>query len=207
MLSPPVITTLFLDIGGVLLSNGWDRHVRRRAAEQFDLDYDEMNERHHLIFDGYEKGRLDLEGYLEQVVFHRERPFTREEFRAFMFDQSQPCPDMLDLIRRLKARYPLKTVAVSNEGRELNAYRIRKFALTEVLDFFVSSCYVHKRKPDRDIYLMAMDMAQVAPHQVAYFDDREMFVDVAASLGILGRHHTSAAGTLADLLELGFSFD
>jgi len=201
------VTTLFLDIGGVLLSNGWDRQMRRRAAQHFKLDYEEMNERHHLIFDSYEKDLLSLEGYLERVVFYEERTFTREEFKTFMFDQSQPHREMLTLVGRLKARYHLKTVAVSNEGRELNLHRIHKFALAEVIDFFVSSCYVHIRKPDPGIFLMALDMAQVAPQQVVYFEDREMFVDVARKLGIHGVLHSSYESTCSALADLGFSID
>jgi len=202
MTSSPV-TTLFLDIGGVLLSNGWDRHMRRKAAQHFDLDYEEMDERHHLTFDTYEEGRLSLEEYLDRVVFHRERPFSREDFRTFMFDQSRPYPETIDLVRRLKARHRLKTVAVSNEGRELTEYRIRRFDLAGLIDFFVSSCFVHTRKPDPGIYQMALDMAQVEPRQVVYCDDRKMFADVAGGLGIHGIHHTGFEATRSALAGFG----
>ncbi len=201
------MTTLFLDIGGVLLSNGWDRHSRRRAAQRFELDYEQMDDRHHLTFDTYEEGHLSLEEYLDRVVFYLERPFTREEFKTFMFAQSQPYPEIIDLIRRVKERYRLKTVVVSNEGRELTEHRIRTFALAEFIDFFVSSCFVHIRKPDPDIYRMALDMAQATPQQVMYFDDRGMFVDVARGLGIHGIHHTCFETTRAVLADLGFSPD
>src|SRR5689334_24877355 len=119
MMSSSPITTLFLDIGGVLLTNGWDHNSRKRAAETFGLDYEEMNERHHLTFDTYEEGKLSLDEYLDRVVFYRERPFTRESFRDFMFGQSRPLPEMIDLVCRLKSLYRLKVAAVSNEGREL----------------------------------------------------------------------------------------
>lgn len=201
------VTTLLLDIGGVLLSNGWDRRMRKSAAQHFDLDYEEMNERHHLTFDAYEKGHLSLEDYLDRVVFHEKRRFTRKEFKEFMFDQSQPYPEMLTLIRQLKQRYQLKTVAVSNEARELNAHRINKFALSEVIDFFVSSCYVHIRKPDPGIFRMALDMAQISERQAVYLDDREMFIDVARELGIHAIHHTSYEVTRAALADFGFVLD
>ncbi|WP_020677794.1 HAD family hydrolase [Geopsychrobacter electrodiphilus] len=201
------ITTLFLDIGGVLLNNGWDRQMRRLAAQHFDLDYEELNERHHLIFDSYEKGQLSLEAYLERIVFYRQRSFSPEEFRAFMYAQSQACPEMIELIRRLKARYQLKIVAVSNEGRELNAHRIENFGLTAVIDFFVSSCYVHLRKPDPEIFRMAIDMAQVNPGQVIYIDDREMFIDVAQSLEIRGILHRDVKTTGAELARLGLTLN
>jgi len=99
------ITTLFTDIGNVLLTNGWDRRMRQAAAEKFGLNYEEMNERHHLTFDTYEQGKLSLEEYLRRVVFYEDRPFTSEDFQAHMFAQSQPKPEMIDLITRLKAKY------------------------------------------------------------------------------------------------------
>lgn len=204
MISTP-ITALFLDIGGVLLTNGWDRNARRRAAETFGLDYEEMNERHHLTFDTYEAGKLSLDEYLNRVVFYQARPFSREEFEAFLFAQSQPYPEMIDLIRGLKAGYGLKVAAVSNEGRELTVYRIQKFELGAFIDFFVSSCFVRYRKPDADIYRIALDIAQVPPAQVVYIEDRAMFVEVAQSQGIRSIHHTSYQSTRAALEVFGLS--
>jgi len=192
-------------IGGVLLTNGWDHNARRRAAQTFDLDYGEMDERHHLTFDTYEEGKLSLKEYLDRVVFFEDRPFSRDEFKSFMFAQSQPYPEMISLIRTLKARYNLKVAAVSNEGRELTIYRIQKFDLGSFMDFFVSSCFVHYRKPDADIYRIALDIAQVSPEQVAYLEDRTMFVNIAQGLGIQGILHTSYESTQAALAALGLS--
>jgi putative hydrolase of the HAD superfamily len=197
------ITTLFLDIGGVLLTDGWNRIAREKAATFFHLDWDEMEERHHLTFDTYEVGKITLKEYLQRVVFYEKRSFTFEEFEQFMFAQSQPHTDMIDLIRRLKAQYQLKIAVVSNEGRELTEYRIRQFKLNEFVDFFISSCFVHFRKPDADIFQVALDIAQVAPEKVVYIEDRPMFVSVASSLGINGMHHIGYSDTCAQLETFG----
>ncbi len=201
----PKITTLFLDIGGVLLTNGWDRTARKRAADKFNLDLDEMNERHHLTFDTYEEGKLSLDTYLNRVVFHRDRFFSREDFRNFMFEQSKPYQEMIDLIYVIKKSYGLKVAAVSNEGKELAVYRIKKFKLDELMDFFVSSCFVHYRKPDEDIYRMALDMSQAVPEQVVYIDDRALFIEVAEGLGIRGIHHAGHQSTKRQLDIFGLS--
>ncbi len=199
------VTTLFLDIGGVLLTNGWDRTARRLAAETFALDCDEMNERHHLTFDTYEEGKLSLDEYLERVVFYEKRPFSREEFRSFMFAQSRPFPEMIELVCRLKERHELKVAAVSNEGRELTAHRIADFHLGSFIDFFIMSCFVHYRKPDADIYRIALDIAQAEPAQVVYIEDRPMFVEVARGLGISGIVHTGREATKRDLEGFGLA--
>jgi putative hydrolase of the HAD superfamily len=205
MSSSPSVTTLFLDIGGVLLTNGWDHTIRARAAGKFGLDYDEMNERHHLTYDTYEEGKLSLDAYLDRVVFYRERSFSREAFKAFMYAQSQPFQQMIDLMRRLKNQYGLQVAAVSNEGRELTVYRVQQFELGTIIDFFVSSCFVHYRKPDADMYRIALDIAQVRPEQVVYVDDREMFVEVAQGLGIRSILHRDYESTQKTLETLGLS--
>lgn len=207
MPQPTRVTALFLDIGGVLLTNGWDRGARRRAAVQFGLDYDEMNENHHLTFDTYEEGKLTLDDYLDRLVFYQPRTFSRETFRDFMYAQSRPFPEMLNFLRRLKCRYGLRMTAVSNEGRELTIHRIRRFELSRIIDAFVCSCFVHFRKPDADIYRMALDISQVPPDQGVYIDDRPMFVDVAETLGIRGIRHTSFETTRAALTQWGLSLD
>jgi putative hydrolase of the HAD superfamily len=199
------ITTLFVDIGGVLLTNGWDHNIRSRAAEKFALDYEEMNERHHLTFDTYEEGKLSLEDYLNRVIFYRERSFSREAFKTFMYAQSQPFPEMIELIGGLKNQYGLEVAAVSNEGRELTVYRVQQFKLGTFIDFFVSSCFVHYRKPDEDIYRIALDIAQVNPENVIYIDDRAMFVEVAGGLGIRGIHHTTYETTRKALEGFGLA--
>jgi putative hydrolase of the HAD superfamily len=197
------ITSLLLDIGGVLLTNGWDRHGRQKAAERFGLDYAYMDERHHLTFDTYEEGKLSLAQYLDRVIFFKERPFTRDQFRRFMFAQSEPIAPMLEMVRALKRRYGLKIVAVSNEGRELTEHRIRTFALNDFIDTFISSCFVHFRKPDEDIYRLALDTAQIQAKEALYIDDRQMFVQVAESLGIRGLHHKDYDTTRQRLAALG----
>ena len=199
------ITTLFTDVGGVLLTNGWDGAARELAAKTFDLDVDEMNERHHLTFDTYEVGKLTLEEYLRRMVFYKKRPFTPARFRKFMFAQSQPHREMLELVQTLKSRYGLKVAVVNNEGRELNEYRIGKFRLGDFVDFFISSCFVHLRKPDVNIFRMALDIAQVRPEQVVYLEDRPLFVQVARQLGIHGVRHTDVASTRLRLAALGFA--
>ncbi|WP_027191827.1 HAD family hydrolase [Fundidesulfovibrio putealis] len=199
------VTTLFLDVGGVLLTNGWDRKGRRAAAETFGLDLDEMDERHHLTFDTYEEGKLSLDSYLDRVVFHAPRPFTRDDFRKFMFSCSQPLPGMIELVKALKKRHNLRVTVVSNEGRELTEHRIRAFGLNAFVDSFVASCFVHIRKPDTDIYTLALDVSQVRPQEVAYLDDRAMFVEVARSLQITGILHTDLETTRAKLSALGLS--
>lgn len=201
------VNTLFLDIGGVLLTNGWDHNARRLAVETFSLDYNDINERHHLTFDTYEQGKLSLDEYLSRVIFYEDRIFTREEFKNFMFDQSKPFNDMIAYIKKLKKQYDLKIVAVSNEGRELNNYRIKKFKLNEFFDAFVSSSFVHFRKPDGDIYRMALDIAQVPPEKVLYLDDREMFVQVANTFGIRGVHHKSYEETREALQKVGLQLE
>jgi putative hydrolase of the HAD superfamily len=197
------ITTLFLDVGGVLLTNGWDHHARRRTAKHFQLNWAEMQGRHELNFETHEEDKITFDEYLDRVIFWQKRPFTRTEFRQFMFAQSKPYAEMIELVRNLKAEHSLKTIVVSNEAREVNAYRIRQFKLDGFVDAFISSCFVHLRKPDVDIFRLALDIALVPARQIVYIENTPLFVQVAEGLGIQSILHTDYKSTRAKLASLG----
>jgi putative hydrolase of the HAD superfamily len=200
----PVITCVFVDIGGVLLTNGWDHHARRRAVKHFNLDWTEIEERHRLTFEIHEEGKLTFDEYLNLVVFHDKRSFTRAQFRRFMCNQSKPYSDMIAMVAQLKAQHGLKVAVVSNESRELNAYRIRTFSLDRLVDCFVSSCFVGLRKPDADIFRLALDITQTQPHKVLYIENTPMFVEIAEGLGIQSILHKDYKSTCAALTAFGF---
>jgi len=201
------ITCLFVDIGGVLLTDGWVHDYRALAAKTFDLDPAELEIRHHQVWASHEAGAFGLEDYLKLVIFYKERPFTRDQFEQFMFSQSKPHPEMIEMVRHLKKKYGLKIVVVSNEGRELNAYRIRTFNLDEFVDSFISSCFVHLRKPDPNIFRLALDVAQVTPNQAVYLENTPLFVQIAERLEIPSILHTDYKSTCAKLAALGLQTD
>ena len=197
------VTTLFLDVGEGLLTDAWDHLARRRAAKHFELKWSEMEERHALVFETQEEGRMTFQEYLDWVVFYRKRSFTRSQFRDFIFAQSKPYPGMIELIARLKFRHGLKIVVVSNESREMNAYRIRAFKLDRLVDTFISSCFVHMRKPDVNIFRLALDVAQTTPARIVYIDNTPMFVQIAEGLGIRSILHVNLKSTCAKLASFG----
>jgi putative hydrolase of the HAD superfamily len=201
------ITHLFTDLGGVLLTNGWDHQLRHLTADHFGLDRAEMDERHQLTYDTYESGKMGLAAYLDRVIFYEARAFTHEDVIAFILGQAHAFPEMIDLVCRLKARHGIKVAVVSNEGREVTADRIRRFRLDDFVDFFIVSAYVHFRKPDEDIFRVALDIAQADPRQVAYIEDRPMFVEVAASLGMHAIWHRGFESTRDQLAALGLTLD
>ena len=198
-----LITTLFLDIGGVLLTNGWDHRARWRAAKHFKLDWAEMQERHELNFEIHEEDKITFREYLDRVIFWEKRPFTRVEFRQFMFAQSKSFTEMIELVRNLKAKYGLKIIVVSNESRELNAHRIRQFKLGGFVDAFISSCFVRLRKPDADIFKLELDIAQIPARQIIYIENTPLFVHIAEGMGIRSVLHTDYKSTCTKLASFG----
>lgn len=200
-----LIRTLFLDLGGVLLTNGWDRQARKAAADHFRLNREEFEERHHLTFSAWEVGKLSFQRYLDRVVFHTRREFEEREFIQFMFAQSQPHQDMIDLVRDLKNRYHLRVATITNDPREIVEYRISKFSLRQFIDFFIASCFVHCRKPDSDIFQVAMDIAQADFEHSVYIEDRAMFVEAARDFGLTCVHHIDTKTTREALMELGLT--
>lgn len=180
---------IFFDIGGVLLTNGWGHISRRKAAQKFGLNYEEMEVLHQFIFNIYEIGSITLEEYLETVVFNHPRDFTKEEFTDFMYAESAELPGMLAWLKSWKRDCGIKIFSLNNEGKELNDYRIKKFGLHECFDAFISSCQARMRKPDPRIYSLAMEVAHAQPEQCLYFDDRLMLAEAAKKQGMQAYHH------------------
>lgn len=178
------IKVVFMDIGGVLLTNGWDHESREKAAKVFDFDYTEMNILHNFIYNVFEIGSISLDEYLDTVLFHQPRNFSKADFKQFMFEESVELPEMLEWSKSWKKQTDLAVFALSNENKELNDYRIKTFNLHELFDGFISSCYLKMRKPDPGIYKTAMDIAQVKPDECLYFDDRPMLIHAAKKLGM-----------------------
>lgn len=194
---------IFVDIGGVLLTDGWGRRSRERAAATFKLERTELENRHQQAWSTHQEGKLTLDEYLGWVVFHEKRAFTRAQFRRFMFDQSKPDPETIGLLIQIKTLNRLKVAVLSNEGRELNAYRIEKFKLGRFVDFFVSSCFVGLLKADADIFRLALDLAQTQPSEVVYIENTAMFVELAEGLGIPSILHTDYESTRVKLMSFG----
>jgi len=196
-------TVLFLDIGGVLLSNAWGHESREKAAELFNLDFKETEHLHNFIFNVYEIGKITLDEYIEIVVFNKERNFTRESFREFMFAQSVELPGMLQWLKEWKTENKdLRVISINNEGKDLNDYRIEKFQLHRCFDAFVSSGEVGMRKPDPGIFQLAMGIAKVPPDHCYYFDDRIILAQAAGRLGMNAYQHTDLETTKGIIKKL-----
>jgi putative hydrolase of the HAD superfamily len=197
------ITCLFVDVGGVLLTDGWDHNSRKRAGIHFGFDADEVEGRHRSCFATYEEGKMTMDEYLARVVFTEPRSFSQAQFRDFIFAQTKPFPQMIELVSEIKKRLDLKVVVVSNEARELNAHRIKEFGLDRFVDIFISSCFVHLRKPDSEIFRLALDIAQVSAEKVLYIENTALFVSVAESMGIQGILHMDYETTREQLAHFG----
>ena len=178
------IKVVFMDIGGVMLTNGWDHESREKASEVFGFDYTEMNILHNFIYNVFEIGSISLDEYLDTVVFDKPRDFTKYQFKDFIYSQSVELPQMLAWLKSWKRKIDLPVIAISNENEELNNYRIQTFNLHELFDGFFSSCYVGYRKPDPRIFKTALEITQVKPDECIYFDDRPMLVNTAKKFGM-----------------------
>ncbi len=202
-MSASSLKILFLDVGGVLLNNGWGHESREKAARQFNLNYEEIEVLHNFIFNVYEMGKITLAEYVDTVVFNHPRDFSRDDFKEFMFAESVELPDMLQwLIAWKRSNCGFRIMSINNEGIELNQYRIDKFGLHDCFDAFISSGDVGMRKPDPNIFRLAMGIAQARPEQCVYFDDRLMLAKAAGQLGIKAYHHQGFLTTKKILEDL-----
>ena len=199
----PDIDTIFWDIGGVILTNGWDHKSRKLAAETFRLDWEEFSDRHDLSFPAFDSGQITLEEYLNRTLFYRQRSFSREEFTAFMFAQSKPLPgsrEILDAVTNTKKYF---IGAINNEPLELNEYRIQAFKLRQNFLVFFSSCFVHSRKPEPTIFRVALEVTQRDPQKCIFIDDRPLNLESPRKLGFQTIQFQNPQQLKSDLARLG----
>lgn len=199
------IRAIFWDVGGVLLSNAWDRTQRTTALEHFHLDEAEFHDRHEMVVSSFERGKITLDEYLDRTVFYRTRPFTRDEFRDFMYSLSQPFPEVLSFAQALSDSGKYFMGTINNESRELNYYRIEKCGLRKMFRLFVSSCFVGFRKPERDIYRLALETTQIPAEACCFIDDRALNLECATKLGMKTIEMQNVEQLRADLAKLGVS--
>jgi len=197
-----MIKTIFFDIGGVLLTNGWDRHQRRATIDEFGLPYEEFQDRHDFVAHDFETGHLDLQEYLTRTVFYRDRAFSRAAFTASILAHSQELPGTLDFLDQLVPTR-LQLASLNNESREINEHRIRSFRLYDRLSLFMSSCYLGVKKPDAAIYRLALQITQRRPEECAFIDDRALNLECATDHGITGIQFTGIEDLRSRLSELG----
>jgi len=199
----PDVTALFWDVGGVILSNGWDRAARSAAAKQFGLDWEEFQDRHDLASPAFETGQITLDTYLQRTVFYRKRSFTREEFIDFIFGQSSELPESRAVLDEISKTGNYLLATINNEPRELNEFRIQKFNLRRDFKGFFSSCYLGVRKPDEGIYKLALEVTQRTPEECVFIDDRELNLECARQMNMTTIHFQNAAQLRRDLVANG----
>lgn len=198
------ISTILWDVGGVLLTNGWDHVERAAVLDHFAVDGASVEPRHGVANDPWEKGLITVEQYLQQTVFFEPRPFTPAAFLQEMKERSQLLPNgAIRILQELAASEEVELAMLNNEARELNDYRIERFALGLYFDVFLSSCYLGLRKPDAKIFKLALDVLQRDPEEVVFIDDREQNCAAAEALGIHAIPYHDEAQCVQALEHLG----
>jgi len=195
---------ILFDVGGVLLTNGWDHAERAAIAAQFHLDRAELEMHHTKAFEPWERGELTLDEYLDAVVFYKPRDFSREDFFAAICAQSKLLQDgALCILKEIAASDTYVVGALNNEARETHEYRMKQFGLREYLKFTFTSCYLALRKPDPNIYRHALGILGVSPERVLFIDDRLENVAAAAAVGMKALRFAGANALRSDLEGLG----
>ncbi len=197
------IRHVFVDIGGVLGTNGWDREQRQRALERFKLDKTDFDFRHQEIVGDWEEGRMSMDEYMKLTVFYCPRDFTPEEFSEFVFAQSIPFPESIAAVSELSAMRTHVMMTLNNESAELNRHRIQTFGLSGLFSAFLSSCWLNARKPTRAFFDRAFGVSDANPAESLLIDDREQNIVRAAELGMQTIHCVQPAGLREQMVNAG----
>ncbi len=204
----PKITALYWDIGGVLLTNGWDHHERERVFAQFSIDRDEYEARHPDANERWEKGELSDEDFLARTVFFQERSFTQQQFLEAVRQQSQWLPGgAKQVVEAARAHSGLRMAMLNNESGPLNDYRIESFGLAAYFDGFYSSAYLGMRKPEPKIYQTGLSLLHQRAEQSVFIDDREKNCAAAAAVGMHAIQYKDEQQLAEALRALGVRLD
>jgi len=194
---------ILFDVGGVLLTNGWDHQERSAAVAQFKLDKQELETRHAKVSPAWERGEISLDQYLDAAVFYEPREFSREEFFDFMLAQSKLLEDgAMGVLKEISASNACLVGALNNEARETNEFRFGKFDLRRYFKVALSSCYVGLRKPDAAMYRRALDILGSPPPRILFIDDREENVAGGAAAGMKAIRFTGEMALWKELEKL-----
>ncbi len=201
------IRHVFFDIGGVLATNGWDHNSRKLAVEKFGLDAEGFASRHDAMAGPLDEGTVTLSEYVKFAVFNEPRSFSEKDFIDFMYEQSSPYQETIEIARAVAVGCTYWVMTLNNESDELNRYRIEKFGLDDIFDAFLSSCWLGLRKPTAAFYKRALDIAQAPPAASVFIDDREQNIIPARELGMNVIHYQSATQLKTELRKLGIKFN
>ena len=195
---------ILFDVGGVLLTNGWDHRERALAVGQFALDAASFEANHLSVVDPWERGEITADAYLGTVLFNQPRTFSREDFFSFILNQSQLLPDgAIGILAELAASRRCMVGALNNEARETNDYRFERFGLRKYFQVAFSSCYVGLRKPGSAIYRRALDVLGAPPERVLFIDDRPENVAPALDSGMKAIVFKGESALRSELAGLG----
>jgi HAD superfamily hydrolase (TIGR01509 family) len=198
------VETIFFDIGGVLLTNGWDEGQRATVLAKFGVSLDAYEARHEAANYRWERGLEAARWFFDQTVFYEPRPFSFEKLWAAVEGQSNvQYPGTYDVLLDLRATGKYSIATLNNESRELNEYRVRAFGLRDYFDYFICSGYVREMKPHPDIYRTALEVSGTPAGQTVFIDDKEENCEAARVLGMQAIHFTSPQQLRSALTAIG----
>jgi putative hydrolase of the HAD superfamily len=193
---------ILFDVGGVLLTNGWDHRERASVIGQFGLDLADFEKRHPEPNDAWERDAISLDEYLQATVFYEPRGFSRDEFFRAMCAQSKPFENNgLGVLKEIAASCKYIVGTLNNEARATNDYRFEQYGIRKNIDVAFSSCYVGLRKPGQAIYKRALDILGTEGTRTLFIDDRAENAAAAAAAGMTAIRFEGAdklRGQLAD---------
>ena len=195
---------ILFDVGGVLLTNGWDHRERASVMAQFGVDLAAFEARHPEPNDKWERDEITLEQYLDATVFYEPRSFSRDDFFAAMCAQSVPLDNgALGILAELAASHKYRMGVLNNEARATNDYRFERYRIRDHIDVALSSCYLGLRKPKPPIYRRAIDILGGPADRILFIDDRAENAGAAADAGMKAIRFEGADKLRGQLESLG----
>ena len=192
------------DLGGVVVEFNAD-HIVHQMAQLVGRSFDEVQQ---AVYDKelllpFELGRVSPQAYYEGLTQRLKLPWTFEQFaRAWnnIFIENR---DVTGMLERLRKRHTL--VALSNTNALHIEYIKQSFPALACFSHWIASCDVGFRKPDPQIYQLALQRAGVRASEAIYIDDRPELVEAGRAVGLTAIRFESGPQLEQDLRAAGLN--
>ena len=192
------------DLGGVVVHVDSDRLIHQ-VAQLVGKPFEEVQQAvyHEELLLPFEIGRIKPQAYYEGLKARLKLRWSYEQFVAAwngIFTENQ---DVIWIMRRLRERHKLIVLSNTNE-LHINHIKASMPSLSIFHDW-IASCEVGLRKPDPQIYRLALERSGARAGTAVYIDDRPELVDAGRSLGLTGIRFESSQQLEDDLRAIGLN--
>ncbi|PLX24694.1 hypothetical protein C0580_04245 [Candidatus Parcubacteria bacterium] len=175
------IKAIIFDFGGVFSVDDDIKKFWKNNAENFGVDPEAANKITLAIWLEARVGKID-----SNLFFSEAAKFVGQDekkYKKYFIEYTGYRPELYEFIKKeLYGKY--KLAIISNQIESWFEPIIKEEKLNDLFGTIITSYGAGVAKPEKDIYLKALDALKLSASECIYIDDRPKNLEPAASLGM-----------------------